>query len=348
MNISIAIADTNKSYRERLVEVLQEYEDLSVSVFTNAERLEETLQTKNFDIVFFDPDICDKKMTFYNTKMNVCMYSDEARNTNLYSDCVKVLKYQRISKIYKDIVKAYADKVGNWADFDRSQNTRLVSVYSPIGGSGKTTISLALASKLTSLGKSVLLLSMEQMDSSACMNPHTEEEDGIIALLQAVVENSNFELKLKGATKKGLNGIFYVEGFERIVDYNTVDKEEIYQVVDKIRKSGSYDVVIFDMNSCYDTICQVVFEQADSILVVERAGELALKKLEMFAQQAIAKEYIAKMYKICNFVDNNTKKSEALTVESIGNVHNYGTQALKEVIQAIMTKEAINVNVLTK
>ncbi|MBQ7774491.1 MAG: AAA family ATPase [Lachnospiraceae bacterium] len=348
MNISIAIADINRNYLERLVEVLQEYEDLSVSIFTNAERLEEALQAKHYDIVLFDPDICDKKMSFYNTKMSVCLYSDEARNAQLYPECNKVLKYQRISRIYKDIVKAYADKVGNWADFDKSQNTRLVAVYSPIGGSGKTTIALAIASKLTALGKTVLFLSMEQLDSTACVNAHTEEEDGITMLLQAVVENSNFELKLKGSTKKGFNGIYYVEGFERIVDYNTVDKEEMYSVVDKIRKSGSYDVVIVDMGSCYDAMCQAVFEQADNILIVERAGELPARKMEMFAQQAMVREHAGKMCKVSNFMDSNSKVSNALNVENIGSIRNYGTQALREVVQAMMTKESLNVNTFVK
>ena len=167
-------------------------------------------------------------------------------------------------------------------------------------------------------------------------------------LVQAVVENSHFELKLKGAIKKGFNGIDYVEGFERIVDYNTIEKDEMYGVVDKIRKSGSYDIVIIDLNSTLDSVAQAVFEQADSIVVTEKASDLGARKMEMFAQQAIASEYRNKMYRISNFADGNSQFSRALNVESLGSIHNYGTQNLKDLVQIIMKKEAINISVLTK
>ena len=346
MNISISIADANREYLERLVEVLQEYEELSVSVFTNATLLEQALQTKRFDIVLFNPDICEKKLTFFNVKLCICLYSEDTQNAMLYSDCLKIMKYQRISKLYKEIIKAYADKAGYLADFDNSQNTKIIAVYSPIGGSGKTTIALSLASNLSSSGKSVLFLSAEQMDSSSYVNSRMEE--GITMLIESVGENTNFELKLKGIMKKGLNGVSYIEGFERIVDYNTVTKEEMGAVIEKIRKCGCCDVVIIDMESRMDDICQAVFEQADNIIVVERTGEISTRKMDMFAQQALVCEYASKMCKIQNFVDRNTQLGNQLEIPIIGRVYNYGNQSLKNLIHSICSGNIININAIVK
>lgn len=348
MNISIAIADANREYLSRLVEGLQEYEELTVSVYTDAEHLENALQSKRFDIVLFDPDIADERIAFANAKLWMCLYSEEAHNSALYADCDKVIKYQRISKLYKEIIKAYSDKAGYVADFNNMQYTQVVAVYSPIGGSGKTTIAQALANRLFSVGKSTLFMSMEQLDSSSYQYPITEEKDGITTLLEAAEEESGFELKLKYAARKEPSGMAVVDGFDRVVDYSTVSKAEMANVIDKIRKYGSYDVVIIDMNSAIDDICRAVFEQADKIIVVDRPGEIATRKMELFARQALVSEHVSKMCSIYNFVENNVASSNSLNIPNVGIAHYYAGLPQNNLAQLIAAKENININAIAK
>lgn len=344
MNISIAIVDNNRIYLERLVEVLQEYEDLSVSIYTNSELLEKSLEVKRYDIVLFNPDICDEKIRFYNVKLPICLYSNEEKNAALYSEYNKVMKYQRISKLYKDVIKLYADKAGDIPDFDNIQRSKMIAVYSPIGGSGKTTVALAVASMIGALGENVLYLNTEQLDSSSCVNTHTVEEDSITILLESLEENINFKLKLKGIVKKGICGISYIEGFERIVDYNSVSNEEAAAVFEKIIKYGNYGVVIVDMESCLNDMGQAVFEKADRIIIVEKPGDVSMKKIEMFSKQALTVEYMEKMCKIRNFTDNFTNQEDVLDVPIVGKIANLGNQSIKNTIQKIASKGAINVD----
>ena len=344
MNITIAIADANRDYLERLSEVLREYEDLTVSVFTTGEKLQEALENKRFDIVLFDPDISSQKLAFSNAKLSVCLYSDEAQNKEMYADCEKVVKYQRISSIYKDIINAFADKAGYGGDFDNSQNTRIIAVYSPIGGSGKTTVALAIASKMATMGKRVLFLNTEQLNSTVCVNP--TEGEGITGLIEATAENVNFELKLKGNTKQGIQGIDYVEGFERIVDYNSVSAEEISAVLNKIKRCGICDAVVVDMGSLIDGMASAILGIADSIVIVEKPGELPSAKMDLFMQQALVVEHRGKMLKVANFADSNAKFSQELDVPSIGTVHNYGNYPLKNMLQNICAQGEIRVDKL--
>lgn len=348
MNISVAIADTNREYLKRLVEVLQEHEELSVSVFTSAEKLVQALETSRFDIVLFDPDISEDKLKFYNAKLWMCLYSEDAQNTALYSECEKVIKYQRVSKLYKEVIKAYADKAGYMAAFDYSQNTKIVAVYSPIGGSGKTTLALAIASKYAVQGENVLYMNTEQLDSSSCLESHERDSDDVTVLLEAVAEKSNFELKLKGIIKKGLNGISFIEGFERFVDYNTVTKTEFVEIIEKIRRNGEFDVVVIDMGTAMDEINQTVFEQSDGIVLVDKPGDIETKKMEMFRQQALTREHLGKMYMISNFVDRKEMQNSQMDISAIGNVRNYGKQPLKNLIQLIIAKETIQLNQIMK
>ena len=146
MNISIAVVDSDKEYNKRLSEVLQQYDELTIYICSSVQQFQKTMENNHIDVVLFDPDISEERLTFPGIKLPICLYSDEARNRSLYADFAKVIKYQRVSNIYKEFIREYADKAGYSADFDYSQNTGILAVYSPIGGSGKTTVALAIAS----------------------------------------------------------------------------------------------------------------------------------------------------------------------------------------------------------
>lgn len=348
MNISIAIADTNREYLKRLAEVLQEYNELTVSVFSSEEKLEMALENSRFDIVLFDPDISERKLVFSNVKLWVCLYSEDAQNRELYSECEKVIKYQRVSRLYKEVIKLYADKAGYMVSFNHSQDTKIIAVYSPVGGSGKTTVALGLAAKYAMQGENVLFMSMEQLDASTLVNGTDADGDGITMLLESIEGNSNFDLKLKGLAKKGAHNISYIEGFDRIVDYNTITKTEIKEVLERIRKSGEFHTVIVDMGSCLDAIGHVIFEIADNIIIVEKCGEIEDKKMEIFSKQAITREYKAKMCLISNFSEGNRSSINILNIPIIGKVHNYRKQSLKDIMQSIAVKENITLGRISK
>lgn len=343
MNIIIAIADSDREYIERLAEALQQYDELIIHRYTGAQKLQEAMEKKNFDIVLFDPDISEDRLEFPGVKLPICLYSDEARNRNLYAECAKILKYQRISNIYKEFIREFADKAGYSAEFDHSQNTSVLSVYSPIGGSGKTTVALALAVKLVSQGKSVLFLSLEQLGSSSCVNPYKEE--GITALINSTSDpNINFELKVKGLMKQGLEGVSYIEGFDRLVDYEAVSKEEISETLGRIRREGICNVIVVDMESSLDPIGKAVVELSDRIVVVEKPGELPVVKMRLFAEQALTEENRAKMVRVCNFAENNSSFLTDIPFPIVGVIHNYGNLPLRNVIQAVNTNNEVDLD----
>lgn len=343
MNISIAIADSNREYRERLAEVLQQYSDLTIYKYASCQKIQADIEKYHFDVVLFDPDISDQRIVFPGVKLPMCLYSEEAQNKGMYTEVAQVIKYQRISNIYKEIVRQYADKAGYSMTLDHSQDTQMIAVYSPIGGSGKTTVALTVASRLTGFGKNVLFISMEQLNSSICVNP--KQEEGITALVQSVTdEHTNFELKLKGLLKQGINGMWYIEGFDRIVDYSAVKDEEITEVLKGIRSCGEYDYVVIDMESNIDALGREVMEIADYIFVVEKPGELPAVKMELFARQAIVDEYNSKMIRVCNFADNHSSYCKDVPFGTVGTINHYGNLQMRSIIKAINANEEINLD----
>lgn len=346
MNISIAIVDGDRNYAERLSEVLQQYRDLSLSIFTSADKLQSVLEKKRFDIILFDPDISAERLMISGARLALCLYSDGCVNGSLYPECARILKYQRASGIYRDVLREYANVAGNVPGFGSGTGTEVIGVYSPVGGAGKTTIALAVAGKLKSLGHSVLFMNTEQLESTSAVNVH--EEDGIAMLVEDTVnENVNFKVKLTAISKHGLDDLEYLEGFTRLVDYDAVTGEEITRVFESIKRESDYRYVVVDMDANLDPRNRAVFELADRIILVEKPGELPVRKMELFFGQVFAQERQGKFLRLFNFAENNSSYSDMPDVPVLGKVHNYGNLKLESMIHAMNTNGEYAVDLLT-
>ena len=334
MNISIAIADLNKDYIYRLTEVLQQNRELSISAFTSFEKLQEALERTRFDVLLFDPDISPVRMNLSGVKLALCLYSEECENTELYGDCAEILKYQRVSNIYKYILNEYADKAGLSLEPGSHTSTKLIGVYAPAGGSGKTMVSLALTCKLKLLGYSALFLSTEQFESSSAVNG--QEEDGVTALIEAVSNDKvNFKVKLTAVSRHGLDDIDYLKGFEKLVDYEAVTEEEITGVLRSIKADSDYQYVVIDMESNLDTINKAVFDAVDQILLIEKPGEISGHKMDVFLKQVFVQERENKMLLLHNFAENGSSYRKKGNIPLIGEIHHYGNLNFKNIIHAV-------------
>ena len=69
MNILLAIADSNKEYQRKISEELQGYSDLTIYVYTSADKLENAMENESFDVVMFDPDLSESRINFSRVKM---------------------------------------------------------------------------------------------------------------------------------------------------------------------------------------------------------------------------------------------------------------------------------------
>ncbi|MDO4295493.1 MAG: hypothetical protein Q4D90_04960 [bacterium] len=347
MNISVAIVDFDKNYADRLREELNQYEELIISVCTSEEKFYQALETRHFDIVLFNPDISQERLRFAGVKLPICLYSDGMQQVEYYESFVKIIKYQRISSIYKEMIREYANKAGYSIGLDHAEGMQLLAVYSPVGGSGKTTVALTVASQLALQGKRILFLSMEQLDSSGCLFPHQNE--GIISLIETIGNREvNFELKCKGLMKAGINQVQYIEGFEKLADYGDVKNTEIESVLQNMRRAGVCDVLVVDMNSFLDDIGTVLIDQADKIILVGKPGNLPLAKLSSFANQAITNQNQQKMCYVYNFSENPNDNSKPLDIPVIGRIHHYGNLELSAMIRAIQKNGEIAADSIIK
>jgi cellulose biosynthesis protein BcsQ len=300
MVIKVAIADTNEEYIERLSNGLQKYKDFYISVYTDKKGIEGALQTKRFDVILFSPDMYNSQITLQKSTLALMLFDESEfipEDCRSFS-CIK--KYQRISSIYKRILELYADICQSFS-VSGNGKTVLTAVYSPIGGSGKTTVSCALANYLSLNGKKVLYLNFEEVASDNCYFPQSDGKS-MSDLMGYIESDINFGIKLQGIQQMKKENLYYINHFKSPNDLYEITDNEIEELFSKIINSDLYDNVIVDMGGYLDHKAIKVFDSVENIVVVDKNDVAGRIKMDTFMSQAhIMNEYGYKMIRIINF-----------------------------------------------
>ena len=301
MVLKIAIADKNEEYVERLLGVLEEYEELNISVFTDETALEQALMSQKFDVLLFDASVYNGYADGNKKTLQILLLDEEKGVPEQFQKIRKIRKYQRISKIYQQILEVYAEVCGDMGTIAGQKKTSIVAVYSPIGGAGKTTVALCAATKYAMQGKRSLYLSLEDIGSQECYLPRTEER-GISEVVARLDENINYAMKVQSLMQTKQTNLFYLNHFDSPNDVYELSPEDVKNLIDVLGKTGLFDVIVLDMECSMDAKALTVFEVADHIVVVEKADNMAASKMTCFVNQAhIKNAYGKKMVRVQNF-----------------------------------------------
>lgn len=319
MNIRLAIADSNGEYLKRLLNVLEEYKDLSFSVYTDKKSLEKALLERSFDVLLFDASVYEGQVSLGKTSLGIMLLHEDEDVPAVCIAFPKIKKYQRISGIYKKILELYADVCGDSGVLSDQKKTKIVAFYSPIGGCGKTTMALAAASRLAMMGQKTFYVNLEGIASEGCYLPQKGEK-GMSEMLGALGTNVNFRVKLQGLMQTKIDNLFYLNHFDTPNDMYELKPEEISELIASIYMTGLFDFLVMDMDTSLDEKALKIFEAADKIVIIEKSDAMAEGKLGVFLKQThIMQEYKRKMFGLLNF-DIGKASAAAAEIPQIGKI----------------------------
>ncbi|MCD7806880.1 MAG: AAA family ATPase [Lachnospiraceae bacterium] len=325
MNIRMAVADKDREYLRRLSDVLQEYEDISLSIYTDEESLEMALLSKRFDLLLFDPSVYDGRSSL-NKATKAIMLTDTDRPVDeTFRDFAKVRKFQRISRIYKQILEYYAELCGDLGNVLGQETMSVIAFYSPAGGCGKTTTALVAATKLAAQGYCTLYLNLEDMAAEDCYLPQ-QAEKGLSEVVASLDNKTvNMGLKVSSLLQNKTDQLCYLNHFDSPRDVLEITEEELRELLAQLGNAGLFRYCVVDMGTSLDQKCMVLFENAAKIVLVERPDAICQRKMERFLEQTwLIREYGNKMVRLINF--DNGRGSDLQTqlpvIGRIANVHN--------------------------
>ena len=318
MKKKMVLADCDERYLKELSYYFMEnVPQLELITFTRRERMCRYFQDGNrADIVMVDEALADLELKDLTSGMTRIVM---ARSMISVDGFETVKKYQRMESLSDAVLLKYAENEGTLETVKGSSETRITVFFSPAGGTGKTTLSLAFAAAGARAGLNILYLNLEEIDSVGEWLGKTRGNlsDVFLALK---TKGMNAGLKLKGSTEAEANaGFHYVSGVESISEYEEINAEDMRRLLKTIQELSIYDLVVVDPPCGFTGQTKAVLREADTIFVPVVPEEGNIEKLQRLIRESRLHDtydfLFQKMYLIMNRVHPGGSTTDILPEE---------------------------------
>ena len=319
--INLIIADNDEFYIQGMYSYIRrKYKDkFNVSSFSSNEDLVDFINNLQIeiDIILATEEIYQEVLA--NIKNNffkqIILLTD---GSSQYEKLPYINKYQSIEVILSKAIEIVSANNSNLKVIKGEKQTKVISFYSPIGGSGKSLLSAVVSANLSKTGKRVFYLNLEKHSSINAFFKINKRE-GISELLYYFKSNiSNIQLKME--LLKQNDSIYGVDYFAPLHCALDVDNSfnELEKIPEEIIISGNYDYLIIDTDSSMINYTSSLFEISSSIIVPFTYDRISCIKIENMLYQ-LSKFKENKGINIIDkliFIPNKILSNNALNEES--------------------------------
>ena len=329
--IKLAIVDADSVYAERLAEGISQYPEYEISTFFDLDKFEDILSKKNYDVVLFS-DALDLDTNISKKIVFIPLLEEQGIVRNEYASLGGVYKYQRVSAIYREIL----GKISLVRSaIESNSEAFLIGVFSPAGGVGKTTVSAVTALKLASSGKRVLYQNMECLSSGDAYFDLKVGERGVSDFLGYLDSDIDFSTQIQSLLYTKQENLYYMNPFRTPNDLLDLDSDEMRKFVLKLKKSGLFDYIVFDMDCGIHDKNLKLMEEMDTIAVVGSESDTAVRKLELFYSQSHIMSRISnKIMQIDNFSSGKVCVNK-IGVPQIGKIGVYQNVGFADLVEQL-------------
>lgn len=325
MEIKLCIIDTDTEYIDRFISAANSKENMIISAFTDRDALASSLQTRNYDILLFSPSVDLTGINLKKIAISILLYEDPDRVDSVkFERFPKIMKYQRVSSIISKMLDLYSDVSGSGFGSEGFAGvTKTICVYSPVGGAGKTTVALSLASLIANRGFRVLYLNFESISSYGA---YLKQDGGknMGEVIAGMEKKINISLKIKSIVKADSRGIMYFEEFSSVYDMEEITDEDLEMLVNAVSGSDICDYIIMDMDSAYDKKARRAIQISTANVIVSPNNGFGLRKLDkFFAQYRHDSDLFSKMFIVNNFGGDDSPVDTLISLGTIPYLNGY-------------------------
>jgi len=283
--LNIIIADSDEEYMEALERYLGKYyrERIESVCITSQEYLIGYMKKEitNIDILLVTPRFLHE-LNLDN--VNTVVLLTDGRIPQEYIKFKSTAKYQEAQKLVRRIIDIYAENNPDeiYTSFN-DKKTKVIGVFSPDGGAGKTTISIAISLRSSQRGMNVFYLNLENIPSTQAFLDCNSESNLSDVLYFLKEKSKNLSLKIEGARLEDLaSGIHFFAPPDSPLEMNEILENDIIELVSQLRSLNRYDSIVIDMSSVIDEKNLKIFEICDSIICISTPDKISQKKASQF------------------------------------------------------------------
>lgn len=154
-----------------------------------------------------------------------------------------------------------------------------IGLYSPIGGTGVSTLSLVLSIILAQKNSPTLFISLDVNSGLELVLEENADNNLSKYFYYYLTEPELLVEKLKNNIKT-YKGLSYISSFNSVIDYEEIDKEHLVGFFQLIKKELNFERIVIDFPSLLDEKNVCLMEYMDRIILVSQGRVSDLCKLE--------------------------------------------------------------------
>lgn len=287
--LHMVIADSDESYLEGLISYLTDShpQKFQISYFTKEDYLVKHLYdiSKKVDVLLVEPELYSEYIP--KGRINTTIILSGGRLPEKYRSCAVVNKYQTGDKLVSSILNIFSERNSDEVYIQSSNKpTRVVGVYSPTGGTGKTSIAIGSAMQSALKGMSVFYLNLENAQSTPLFFDCKGEQNLSHIFYFLKEKSKHINLKIEGVRIVDPQyNIHYFAPPESVLEFEEISPDELQCLINQLKELSCYDIVLVDMSSNFDNRNLAVLQACDEIFLVLTQDDISGIKLKTLVSE---------------------------------------------------------------
>lgn len=310
----VILADTDEDYMSALeMKFIEEFgEKIDLEVITEKLYFEEFFhEIRTIEVLIVGESLYSSAIKEQNIE-NIFVLKEGMNGTVRSNSTIQeIFKYSSTGKIYQQVIETNR-RLAEIEEEKNDDKTKVVVVYSPVGGAGKTTLALGIAACFAKNRQKVLYINAERMNTFQCnlQDETTIPNNDAIRLADDTV---NLYVEVKSMIRTEV--MDYLSPFGAIISALNLEYSIYNKIIDSVRKEKEYDFVIVDTDTVFDMDKAEMFTKADRIVLVgnqTKQSEYAIKVLERNIDCSNNEKYVY----VCNCYEGTGEGEDLLTIQN--------------------------------
>lgn len=276
--MKIVFVDFEEEYLMLLVmKFIDKLKDMAdMTMITEKEYLHTYLkEPHDIDILIINKELYDPRFERYNINFIFNLVEKNIEKAEAFQKN-EVYKYSSTNEIYARIACLSNLQMRSK---EEGAESKIIMVYSPIGGCGKTFTSLGIAKALSNLNQKVLYLDAQLCQSFQFFIPHWVgkavskepileiEQERFREVFQNYIDNEGFD---------------YMSTLVNETFLWDMDFEAYIHLLDQIKKLKIYDYIILDMSCEFTQSKAKLMGEVDKVIMVTNQDKMSYLKMSCF------------------------------------------------------------------
>lgn len=274
----VLIADGSEDYALRL-------EDKFLRMMRNAIDLEVITDRTYFSKFFSSPRHLDVALISEDliipnldnqTIDKLFIMSEEVNRETLDDGQVRIYKYTSLSHVFNQTMGDFSHLAKTRSS---RQAPRAIVLFSPVGGSGKTTIAIGVGTCLQDAGYRVLYVDAEYLQAVGKLFSRVGKMSGNAALALARGSKNPYAIAKQCIVHDVIDVLPPLSA--NILMFG-ISFDTYTRIIEGAMQSGDYDYVIIDTDSAFNAEKLELVQMCDAVVIPTTQGAIQQEKVSMF------------------------------------------------------------------